>query len=124
MTTLEKIFIRGELEFVLFLNFIKDNIVFTTEDFAIKGIADIIIDELNDSITNFVNKKDRNNQGYITLNDFKDIMEHDLKIDYKSDIDNLQIFFDFITSNKMIEGEDIIETKKFYRSNNSSFCII
>ena len=77
-----------------------------------KGIADIIIDELNDSITNFINKKDRNNQGYITLNDFKDIMEHDLKIDYKSDIDNLQIFFDFITSNKMIEGEDIIETKK------------
>ena len=42
LTTLEKIFIRGELEFVLFLNFIKDNIVFTTEDFAIKGIADII----------------------------------------------------------------------------------
>ena len=44
LTTLEKIFIRGELEFVLFLNFIKDNIVFTTEDFAIKGIADIIND--------------------------------------------------------------------------------
>ena len=42
LTTLEKIFIRGELEFVLFLNFITDNIVFTTEDFAIKGIADII----------------------------------------------------------------------------------
>ena len=76
------------------------------------GIADIIIDELNDSITNFINKKDRNNKGYITLNDFKDIMEQDLKIDYKSDIENLQIFFDFITSNKMIEGEDIIETKK------------
>ena len=90
---------------------------FTQEDIdyvveICKGLADIIIDELNDSITNFINKKDKNNQGYITLNDFKDIMEHDLKIDYKSDIENLQIFFDFITSNKMIEGEDIIETKK------------
>ena len=90
---------------------------FTQEDIdyiveICQGLADIIIDELNDSITNFINKKDKNNLGYITLNDFKDIMEHDLKIDYKSDIDNLQIFFDFITSNKMIEGEDIIETKK------------
>ena len=90
--------------------FTQDDIDYVVE--ICKGLADIIIDELNDSITNFINRKDKNNQGYITLNDFKDIMEHDLKIDYKSDIENLQIFFDFITSNKMIEGEDIIETKK------------
>ena len=40
--TLEKIFIRGELDFVLFLNFFKDNIIFSTDDFAIKAIADIV----------------------------------------------------------------------------------
>ena len=93
---------------------------FTQEDIdyieeICKGLADIIIDELRDSVTNFINKKDKDNLGYITLNDFKDIMEKDLKIDYKSDIDNLQIFFDFITSNKMVQGEDIIETKKLIK---------
>ena len=93
---------------------------FTQEDIdyieeICKGLAEIIIDELRDSVTNFINKKDKDNLGYITLNDFKDIMEKDLKIDYKSDIDNLQIFFDFITSNKMVQGEDIIETKKLIK---------
>ena len=56
-------------------------------------------------------KKD-NNKGYITLNDFKDILYQDLKIDYKSDINNFQTFLDFIVSDKMIEGELIIETKR------------
>ena len=42
ITTLEKVFIRGEIDFVLFLNFFKDNIIFTTDDFAIKIIADNI----------------------------------------------------------------------------------
>ena len=75
------------------------------------GLADIIIDELHDSVTNFFLKKD-NNKGYITLNDFKDILYQDLKIDYKSDINNFQTFLDFIVSDKMIEGELIIETKR------------
>ena len=93
---------------------------FTQEDIdyieeICKGLAEIIIDELRDSVTNFINKKDKDNLGYITLNDFKDIMEKDLKIDYKSDLQNLQIFFDFITSNKMVQGEDIIETKKLIK---------
>ena len=30
---------------------------------------------------------------------------------YKSDLENLQIFFDFITSDKMVEGNDIVEVK-------------
>ena len=42
IVTLEKIFIRDELDFVLFLNFFKDNIIFSTDDFAIKAIADIV----------------------------------------------------------------------------------
>ena len=93
--------------------FIQDNIDYIEE--ISSGLADIIIEELHQSITNFFTKKDKNNQGYITLNEFKDILEHDLKIDYKSDIDNLQIFFDFVTSDKMIEGEDIIEIKKLIK---------
>ena len=90
---------------------------FTQEDIdyiseICQGLAEIIIDELHDSVTNFFQKKDRNKQGYITFNDFKDILNRDLKIDYKSDIENFQVFFDFVLSDKMIEGEDIIETKK------------
>ena len=42
LCSLEKIFIRDELDFVLFLNFFKDNIIFSTDDFAIKTIADIV----------------------------------------------------------------------------------
>ena len=42
ITTVETIFLRGEVDFVLFLNFIKDNVIFTTEDFAIKAISDIV----------------------------------------------------------------------------------
>ena len=65
LTTLEKIFIRGELEFVLFLNFIKDNIVFTTEDFAIKGIADIINNywknKLAEDLLQDINNNNNNN---------------------------------------------------------------
>ena len=66
LTTLEKIFIRGELEFVLFLNFIKDNIVFTTEDFAIKGIADIINNywknKLAEDLLQDINNNNNNNE--------------------------------------------------------------
>ena len=75
-------------------------------------MAEIIIDELHDSVTNFFNKKDKNKQGYITFGDFKDILYRDLKIDYESDIGIFQVFFDFILSDKMVEGEDIIEIKK------------
>ena len=90
--------------------FTQDDIDYITE--ICEGMAEIIIDELHDSITNFFRKKDKNNQGYITFDDFKDILYRELKIDYKSDIENFQVFFDFVLSDKMVEGEDIIETKK------------
>ena len=72
ITTVEKIFIRGELEFILFLNFFKDSVIFTTDDFAIKIIADIVnnywkskaaedllheIDNNNDNNNDISNKK-------------------------------------------------------------------
>ena len=81
-----------------------------------QGLAEIIIGELHDSVTNFFQKKDKNNQGYLLLDDFKEIMEKDLAIDYKSDLENLQIFFDFITSDKMVEGSDIVEVKKLIKT--------
>ena len=81
-----------------------------------QGLAEIIIGELHDSVTNFFQKKDKNNQGYLLLDDFKEIMEKDLTIDYKSDLENLQIFFDFITSDKMVEGNDIVEVKKLIKT--------
>jgi hypothetical protein len=90
--------------------FTQDDIDYITE--ICEGLAEIIIDELHDSITNFFRKKDKNNQGYITFDDFKDILYRELKIDYKSDIENFQVFFDFVLSDKMVEGEDIIKTKK------------
>ena len=42
IVTVEKIFIRGELEFVLFLNFFKDSVIFSTDDFVIKTISDAV----------------------------------------------------------------------------------
>ena len=65
LNTLEKMFIRGELNFVLFLNFIKDNIVFTTEDFAIKAIGDIINNywksKLAEDLLSDINNNNSNN---------------------------------------------------------------
>jgi hypothetical protein len=76
------------------------------------GLAEIIINELNDNVTNFFLKKDKNGKGYFTLNDFKDILYHDLKIDYKNDMNNFQVFLDFILSDKMIQNEYIVEINK------------
>ena len=90
--------------------FTQDDIDYINE--ICEGLAEIIIDELHDSVTNFFNKKDKNKQGYITFDDFKDILYHDLKIDYKSDIEDFQVFFDFILSDKMVKGEDIIVIKR------------
>ena len=90
--------------------FTEDDIDYITE--ICEGLAEIIIDEQHNSVTNFFRKKDKDNKGYITFDDFKDILYRDLKIDYKSDIENFQVFFDFVLSDKMVEGEDIVETKK------------
>ena len=89
--------------------FTQDDIDYISE--VCLGLAEIIIDELHDSVTNFFNKKDKNKKGYISFDDLKDILYYDLKVDYKSDIDNFQVFFDFVLSDKLVEGEEIIETK-------------
>ena len=89
--------------------FTQDDIDYINE--VCLGLAEIIIDELHDSVTNFFNKKDKNKKGYISFDDLKDILYYDLKVDYKSDIDNFQVFFDFVLSDKLVEGEEIIETK-------------
>ena len=42
LTSLEDIFIHDKLNFVIFITFIKDSIIYTTEDFIIKIVYDII----------------------------------------------------------------------------------
>ena len=65
ITTVEKIFLRGEVDFVLFLNFIKDNVIFTTEDFAIKAISDIVNNYWKskeaEELLNEIDKDNKNN---------------------------------------------------------------
>jgi len=62
---LEKIFIRGELDFVLFLNFFKDNIIFTTDDFVIKTISDMVNnywkEKAAEDLLNDLNNENSNN---------------------------------------------------------------
>ena len=93
---------------------------FTQEDIdyiadLCSGIADIIIDELHDSVTNFFQRKTSIHGGYLFLTEFKEILENELQISVEGteqDKEDFQIFFDFITSNKMVQGKDIVEIKK------------
>ena len=89
--------------------FSQDDIDYISE--IINAIIDIIIDELNDSFTNFFQKKDKNGNGYFFLDEFKKIIENDLQIDINGDKENFQIFFDFILSNNMVQNKYIIELK-------------
>ena len=78
------------------------------------GIADIIIEELHDSVTNFFQKKHKL-KGYFFLDEFKDILENDLKISLEGtdeDKESVNIFLDFVTSDQMVEGSDIVDIKK------------
>ena len=76
------------------------------------GLAEIIICELKDNVTDFFLKKDNNRKGYLTVKEFEDILYHDLKIDYKNDMNNFQVFLEFILSDKVAQGEYIIEINK------------
>ena len=79
------------------------------------GIADIIIDEKLDSVTNFFNRKNKKHGGYLFLDEFKEILEKDLQISLEGtqqEMDDFNIFFDFVTDDKMVQGRDIVEIKK------------
>ena len=79
------------------------------------GIADIIIEELHDSVTNFFHKKDKKNGGFLFLDEFKEILEKELQISLEGtqqEMDDFNIFFDFVTADKMVKGSDIVEIKK------------
>ena len=102
---------------------------FTQEDIdyisdVCNGIADIIIKELHDTVTDFFQNKNKIHEGYLFLSEFKEILENELQISVEGteqDKEDFQKFFDFITSNKIVEGKYIIEIKKliyiinFYR---------
>ena len=93
---------------------------FTQEDIdyiseLCSGIADIIIDELHYSVTNFFQSKSNKHGGYLYLSEFKEILENEFQINIEEteqDKEGFQLFFDFIISNKMVQGKDIIEIKK------------
>ena len=90
--------------------FTQDDINYLVE--ICQGIADIIIEELNDSVTNFFQKKDKRG-GYLFLKELKDIFENELKIELESESDmDFNIFFDFVKSDKMVQNSDIVIIKK------------
>ena len=93
--------------------FSQDDIDYISD--FVNGIIDIIINELNDSFTNFFQNKDKNGNGYFFLDEFKKILENDLYVDISGDEENFQIFVDFILSNNMVQNKYIIELKHLIR---------
>ena len=91
---------------------------FTEEDIDViseicEGIADIIINELHDSVSNFFQKKDKQN-GFFFVEEFKDILLNDLEIKTEGngqEIEDIKMFIDFVSSDKMVQGSDIINIK-------------
>ena len=73
------------------------------------GISDIITQEKRDTIENYFKQKDKRREGFIYLNEFKDILKEDLEIAID---DEFQLFFDFIIEDKMVQGSDIIIINK------------
>ena len=91
--------------------FTQDDINYLVE--LCQGIADIIIDELNDSVSNFFKKKDKRG-GYLFLKELKEIFENELNIDLgeNDQESDFSVFFDFVTSDKMVQNSDIVLIKK------------
>ena len=92
--------------------FTQDDIDYISE--FCDGVADIIINELNDSVTNFFQKKDKKKCGYLFLKEFKEILEKDLSISLEGteqEMEDFNTFFDFVTSDKMVQGSDIVIIK-------------
>ena len=98
--------------------FINAHRKFTQDDINIiseicDGIADIIIEELHDSVTNFFRKRDKRG-GYLFVDEFKEILQNDLIINTEGneqEVEDLRMFIDFVSSDKMVQGSDIIEIK-------------
>ena len=80
-----------------------------------QGIADIIIDEKHDSVTNYFKKKDKRG-GYLFLKELKDIFEKDLDIDLESEENDFSVLFDFVTSDKQMNNSDIVTIKKLIQT--------
>ena len=89
--------------------FTQDDIDYISDYCA--GIYEIISEELHDTVEHFFNQKDKRNEGYIYLDEFKDILKYDLQIDINED-PNSNIFFDFVAEDNMVQGSDIVKIKK------------
>ena len=89
--------------------FTQDDIDYIEE--VCESLADIIIKELNDSVTNFFKKKFKLHGGYLFIDEFKDIFEHEFLIDVKANEENYGVFLDFVTSDKKRQGSYVIFIK-------------
>ena len=93
--------------------FTQDDINYISE--LSNFIADIIIGEKNDSVTNFWRNTDKFQEGYITIEKFKNILEQDLQIAVDGDdedAENMKIFLDFVVDDKQVQGHDIIKISR------------
>ena len=78
-------------------------------------VADIIIDEKQKSIENFIRPLDNENKGYITLEKVKSIFRNDLEIEI-DDNDSMNDFFDFIISDEKMNDEYIVNTNRLIQT--------
>ena len=130
LSSLEDIFLHDKLNFVLFITFIKDSIIFKTEDFIIKIVHDIINnywkskvseDLLNDiginNNDNIINKKRKKKKKKKREENINIIMkqENNINEDNKNKIlENINIF-----SGNQTENNEIIKKENIKDNNNS-----
>ena len=89
--------------------FTQDDIDYIEE--LCECIADIIIKEKHDSVTNYFKKKFQLHGGYLFSDEFRDIFENEFLFKIKSNEDEYKIFLDFVTSDKKRQGSYVIFIK-------------
>ena len=77
-------------------------------------IADIIIDEKNQSITDYFKNADNYSKGFIPMDKLKKLFRDDLEIEIDSD-NSMNDFFDMVIANEKIEGKDVVKIDHLIR---------
>ena len=75
-------------------------------------ICEIIIKEKETTVKKYIKSFDTNRRNYITLREFKSVIEDDLEIDLESDKESMDKFFDFLCDNEKIDDEIIVRIPK------------
>ena len=86
-------------------------------------MANLIIDEKQMKIPDFVRSLDRGKDGFITLNDFKQFIVDNYEMDFNTD-HSMDNFIDFLLSDEIVGGEDVIHvdwlTENLLKNSNSA----